>query len=82
MRFVALLAPYDYFLYVYTLLGVVSGGLATVFYFDGVSVWVGATALAVMNTASYYGTEFDTWYLMSVVNDKQYVVVAKCTPGL
>ena len=52
------------------------------FYFDGVSVWVGATALAVMNTASYYGTEFDTWYLMSVVNDKQYVVVAKCTPGL
>lgn len=72
LRFVALLSPYSYFLFVYTGLAVVFGGLAAVFYLPNVSVWVGATVLAIMNTASYYGTEFDTWYLMSVVDDKMY----------
>lgn len=72
LRFVALLSPYSYFLYVYTGMALLFGGLAAVFYLPNVSVWVGATVLAVMNTASYYGTEFDTWYLMSVVDDKMY----------
>ena len=79
LRFVALLAPYNYFQYVYTGMAILFGGLATVFYFNNVNVYVGSTVLAVMNAASYYGTEFDTWYLMAVVDDKQYVPASQAT---
>ena len=57
LRFVALLSPYSYFLYMYPFMAILFGGLATIFYLPNVSVYWGATVLAIMNTASYYGTE-------------------------